>query len=150
MKLSPIQLEGYALIDLAYRANQDHRPGQPTAYGEEDILATTTLERDAADQHRWSVVLKFQLQPRPSANGPYHIALHLAGVIRTAPDFSVDDLETVVRVSGASVLYGIAREIVRHITSTGPFLPVLIPTVSFRPEPKSDQRPQEIAAGAPK
>ncbi|HVU34299.1 MAG TPA: protein-export chaperone SecB [Opitutaceae bacterium] len=144
MNLSAIQLEGYALIEMAYRANQDYRPGSPTMYAEEEMAANVTLERDPKDSSRWTMTMKFQLQPRTASNGPYHVALQLAGVFATAPDFTPPDIETLVRVNGASVLYGVAREIVRQVTSAGPYPGMLIPTVNFRPDSKPEPKQPEL------
>lgn len=147
MKLSALQLEGYALIDLSFRANQEYQVDKATEYGEEDIVVTSTLNRDAADEHRWVAGMKFQLQPRANANGPYHIALQIMGVFRTDVDFSEENIEVVVKVNSSSVLYGIARETVRNITGMGPYQPVLIPTLNFRPDSKPAIQDQEAPAG---
>lgn len=141
MKLSPIQLLGYALIDLSYRANQEHRPGEPVKYSDEDIAVGTRLERDNTAANRCGIVLTIKLQPRPAANGPYHLSLKLAGVIQFTPELQGPEKEVVLRVNASSVLYGVAREIIRQVTSLGPYQAILIPTVSFRPE----AQPEEIA-----
>jgi preprotein translocase subunit SecB len=146
MKLAPIQLEGYALIELVYRANPEYQQGQPSQYEDDDLVVGTKLDRDDSADNRWRVFMKIQLQPRASANGPYHVTLQLAGVVRVNPDFKSQDVETVIRVNGASMLYGVAREIVRNTTSLGPHPPILIPAVNFRPETKPDLTPRVLPA----
>jgi preprotein translocase subunit SecB len=134
MKLSPIQLEAYALSDLAYRANQEHKPGQPTTYRDEDIVIDQNCQRDASDAQLWNVTLSVRIQPRAEANAPYYISLQLSGLVRALPGLQSDNPDLLMRVNGPSLLYGVAREVVRQVTSIGPFPPLLIPSVSFRPD----------------
>jgi preprotein translocase subunit SecB len=134
MKLSPLQLEGYALLDLAYRANQEHKPGAPIEYIESDIVVATTCVRDPNDAYRWTPTLSLRFQPRPAANAPYYISLQLAGVLRVSPELEATDPELLIKVNSASLLFGVAREVVRQVTSVGPFPPLLIPSVTFRPD----------------
>lgn len=150
MKLSPLQLEGYALLDLAYRANQEHKVGAPIEYIESDIVIATTCERDSMDQQRWTPTLSLRFQPRPDANAPYYISLQLAGVLRVSPELEAADPETLIKVNSASLLYGVAREIVRQVTSVGPFPPLLIPSVTFRPEPTTSGSAPPIESGTAK
>ena len=134
MKLSPIQLEAYALSDLDYRANQEHKTGQPTTYREEDIVVDHSCVHTAEDEQVWLITLSLRVQPRAEANAPYYVSLQLSGLVRALPVLKSDNVELIVRVNGASLLYGVAREVVRQVTSIGPFAPLLIPSVSFRPD----------------
>lgn len=135
MKLSPIQLEAYALSDLAYRANQEHKPGQPSVYRDEDIVVDHGCVRTVEDTNVWTVTVALRIQPRAEANAPYYVSLQLSGLVRALPELQSDNVELLMRVNGASLLYGVAREVVRQVTSIGPFAPLLIPSVSFRPDP---------------
>jgi preprotein translocase subunit SecB len=146
MKLSPIQLEAYALSDLTYRANQEHKPDEPTAYREEDIAIDHTCTRIGADQSVWTVTLSLNIQPRAEANAPFYISLQLSGLVRALPELQSDNIEQLMRVNGASLLYGVAREVVRQVTALGPFSPLLIPSVTFRPDPPAVM----IEPGTPK
>jgi len=145
MRLSPIQLEAYALSDLAYRANQDHKPAEDTAYREEDIVVEHKCERSQGDERLWEVSLSLRIQPRAEANAPYYVSLQLSGLVRALPELQSDNVELLMRVNGASLLYGVAREVVRQVTSIGPFAPLLIPSVTFRPDPPAAALPEKKA-----
>jgi preprotein translocase subunit SecB len=150
MKLSPIQLEAYALSDLAYRANQDHKPDQDTAYGEKDIVVEHKSERIQGDDRLWEASLSLRIQPRAEANAPYYISLQLSGLVRALPELQSDNIEQLMRVNGASLLYGVAREVVRQVTSMGPFAALLIPSVTFRPDPPAAAvLPEGVKASLP-
>jgi preprotein translocase subunit SecB len=146
MKLSPIQLEAYALSDLAYRANQDHKPDQETAYRDEDIVVDHKCERTPGDDRLWEATLSLRIQPRAEANAPFYVSLQLSGLVRALPELQSDNIEQLMRVNGASLLYGVAREVVRQVTALGPFSPLLIPSVTFRPDPPTVM----IEPGTPK
>lgn len=149
MKLSPIQLEAYALSDLAYRANQEHKPDQPTTYRDEDIVIDHNSVRTAEDPRVWRVTLSLRIQPRADANAPYYVSLQLSGLVRALPELESDNLELLIRVNGASLLYGVAREVVRQVTSIGPFAPLLIPSVTFRPDSPTAPTVAETAPALP-
>lgn len=135
MKLSPIQLEAYALLDLSYRANLGHKVDQPTEYGYEDIAVHETCVRTKEDERVWALTLSVRVQPKPESNAPYSISLQLSGLVRALPELKSDDVDSLMRINGASLLYGVAREVVRQTTSLGPFPALLIPSVTFRPSP---------------
>lgn len=141
MKLSPIQLEAYALTDLSCRANQEHKPDQAVSYREEDIVIDHNSERDATDDRLWKSFLSVNIQPRAEANAPYCISVKLSGLVRALPQLESKDIETLMKVNGASLLYGVAREVVRQVTSIGPYAPLLIPSVTFRPDPPAAVEP---------
>ena len=134
MKLSPIQLEAYAVTDVSCRANQEHKSDQTVSYREEDIVIDHGCERDAADDRLWKSFLSVKIQPRTESNAPYYVSLQLSGLVRALPQLESKDIETLMKVNGASLLYGVAREVVRQVTSIGPYAPLLIPSVTFRPE----------------
>lgn len=43
--------------------------------------------------------------------------------------------ETFVKVNGCSILYGVSREMIRATTARGPWLELMIPTISFYEPP---------------
>ena len=60
---------------------------------------------------------------------------------------SPEDEEQFVRVNGSSMLYGAAREIVRSLTSRGPWGELMLPGISFYDK---GAKPKEEPASAPK
>lgn len=145
MKLSPLQLEAYFLTELSLRANQDFDPGKPTVFKETDIVVTPDMQAVKDHNRRWQVTLNLKLQPRPDSNSPYLLALNLAGVIWAAAELPEDKVVALVRTNGPSMLFGVAREIVRDLTARGPFPQLLLPSVSFLPEPPAAAPPTSTA-----
>ena len=60
---------------------------------------------------------------------PYSINLIAIGIFHVDPDFP--DPEKLLRLNGAAILYGAAREFIITVTSRGPWGQVTIPSISF-------------------
>lgn len=140
MKLSPIQLQAYALTELSYRANQSFDNNKPTTYKESDLVVTCACRPAAGKNLAWEVAQSIRLQPSEKANAPYYVSLQITGVFRLHPKIPTDRIEAIVRFNGSTVLFGISREILRNVTAAGPFPQLLLPTVDFRTEepPKAE------------
>jgi len=144
MKLSPLQLEAYFLTESSFRANQDFDPKKPVSFHDADIVITPDIQPIKDQNRRWQVVLNIKLQPRAEANSPYVFAFTLVGIVWAAPEFPEDKLAPLVATNGSSMLYGVAREIVRDLTARGPFPALSLPSVSFIPD-----APQPTPAASP-
>jgi len=95
---------------------------------------------------RWQVTLRLKFQPPPAANPPCYFAVQFVGIVWTAPTLPPDRVESLVRTNGSSMLYGIARELVRDLSARGPFGPILLPSLSFLPDA---DRPDQPAPSPP-
>ena len=135
MKFSaPISLIDYFATDLSLATNHAFDPAKPLQFAESDLfidVATKQNEQAPRDSNRWQVSLEVRHQPAPNANFPYSYRVVLLGQFGVAPTVQAADEERMVRVQGASMLYSMAREIVRALTGRGPYRPVILPTVSF-------------------
>jgi preprotein translocase subunit SecB len=64
-------------------------------------------------------------------NSPYAFTVEIVGLFHVLPAYPKDNSERLVKTNSPTLLYGIAREIVRDITSSGPHTGILLPSVSF-------------------
>ncbi|MCF8056080.1 MAG: protein-export chaperone SecB [Desulfocapsa sp.] len=71
---------------------------------------------------------------------PY--AIHLIAVGLFQVDENWDDVDKLLRVNGASILYSAAREFIITISSRGPWAAAILPTTSFLP-PKETKEQQK-------
>jgi preprotein translocase subunit SecB len=78
-------------------------------------------------------------QPAATANTPYSFALEVVGFFHVVAEFPEDKVERLVKTNGATMLYGIAREVVRDFTSRGPHAGMMLPSVSFFEAPQKTQ-----------
>ena len=152
MKLSPLDLCRYFVTESTYSANPEFDPEKAIEVAIDQLSVETSITKidvDVPGRVGWSVELNLSYQLSPKQNYPYNYSLHVVGLFSSpaeVPD-GLDD-ERLVRVNGCSMLYGIAREIVRGQTAAGPWGEVLIPTVSFF-ESKQDEKGDEETSDGP-
>jgi preprotein translocase subunit SecB len=57
----------------------------------------------------------------------------MEGWFTLTPDIPADQSERFVSINGTAILYGLAREQLRSAMSAGPFVPIMLPSVTFAP-----------------
>ena len=137
MKAAPITLLEYCATDLSLAANRRFSSDKLIESRPEDFTAVPTVKSTPTDAEprRWQVTLEIKHQPADTANFPYSYRVVLVGFFRAEASVAPGNEERTIRIHGASVLYGMGREIVRALTGRGPHRPVLVPTVSFYDPP---------------
>lgn len=137
MKPSLISLVDYYATDLSFAANREYRPGEEVQFRAEDFTTVPLVQWVPTEEEprRWQVTLEVKHEPIAGVNFPYGYRVVLVGFFHVDSAVAAEDEERFVRIQGASVLYGMAREIVRAVTGRGPHRPVLVPTVSFYDPP---------------
>jgi len=133
MKQAPISLLEYFATDIAFSANPQFAADKPVEIHEGEFGVEVRVQHapKAPDDHRWQVTLELTHQAAPETNFPYGFRVVLVGFFKAESWVKPDDEERTVRIHGASVLFGMSREIVRALTGRGPHRPVILPTVSF-------------------
>lgn len=139
MKLSPLDLCRYVVTDISCSANPEFDAGQTIEMTIDELTVETSIQKvdiESEDRIGWSIDLSLSYQVAPKENYPYNYSMQIVGFFSSpaAVPSGMDD-ERLVRVNGASMLYGIAREKLRSLSEAGPWDGVLIPTASFF-EPK--------------
>jgi preprotein translocase subunit SecB len=141
MRPGPISLENYFITELSVIARESFDPNKELEARIEEFDAKEEvqfIERDKGDP-LWQVVLTVSQQPAAESNFPYEFRISLVGVFFCLPEkLSKEEKQELVRVNGSSMLYGIAREVIKANTARGPWDSVVIPTISFY-KPKETQ-----------
>lgn len=131
MKISPLQLEHYFVSDLHFSANRAYDHEKALELTNEQFAVEAASTQDKQERTKWQIVLQVKHQPAATANAPYSFALEVVGLFQVAAAFPEDKVERLVKTNGATMLYGIAREVVRDFTSRGPHAGMMLPSVSF-------------------
>ncbi len=134
MKPASISLLEYFATDLVLGTNHAFASDKPVQFDDKEfIVDVAAKQNDKAPRtgNRWQVTLDVRHQPAPGVNFPYSYRVVMVGQFGVSDNVKPEDEERFVRIHGASVLYGMAREIVRALTGRGPYRSVIIPTVSF-------------------
>jgi preprotein translocase subunit SecB len=142
MNNSPLQLKRYFVTELSLTANKEFDPKMEVKVGMDNLIVAPALLADTSDPRQWQVTLRIQQQSGHEANAPYFCTLEIVGFFRLQDDYPEEKIEWMVQTNATSVLYSAAREILRGVMAQGPYLPVLLPTVSFYgPNPKASATP---------
>lgn len=135
MKPSPLILKGYAVLELQVTANLQFNPKAPIGLSPEDFRIRVDVSASPRpEEAQWQVVLQVQHVANPKRNHTYAFNLRMVGFLDVHPAYSAEKRETLLRVNGASMLYGAAREVIRSATAHGPYPAILVPSVSFYPQ----------------
>lgn len=138
MDLAPLQLVRYWIDDISIHSNRNFEPESE----EGEFLKSLEVESDvhkidppdettAEHGQFWLVSVSVTVGDDEKNMDPYDIMLNLSGVVQSHPKFDDATAERAISVNGPSMLFGIAREVIRTTTAGGPYATVLLPSVSF-------------------
>jgi preprotein translocase subunit SecB len=149
MAAPPLELLSYFLTELQFSASRQFDPSKPIEANREHFVCNSSFLSDPGNPRHYQVSLTVKHPPNESINHPYTFALEIVGFFEVRDGYPLEGLERMVRITAPSLLYGIAREVVRATTGHGPFLSVIIPTVSFFEPPAKPVPPAGEPATAP-
>lgn len=134
--LSPLQLTKCITTEFYFRANEHFDRDQREPIDPKHLLVRANLDSVSPPENGkpalWSIKLEIQQDLVPGVNLPYEFRITLVGYfVFLAPLKQDFDVLRMVRINGSSVLYGIAREIIRTNTAGGAWRELLLPTISF-------------------
>lgn len=146
MKLSPLQLVRYLVPEISCVANPEYDPDKPRLFDDDSLQVTggyIELEEDRKPKFTtWTVEFQLKVEPSKTTNIPYSILLKFVGLFRCSTAPADIPTKVFVETNGSSILYGTARELVRHLTSAGPWGQLWLPTLSFSPSvPSAKKKP---------
>ena len=125
--------------------NTQFDKNKPLDFKDSDLIIESDCKSNQDDGRKWSITLKATHQPPAGANSPYFFSLVLVGLFHVNKDYDEPKVERLAKTNGPSVLYGILREMIRDITSRGPYFPIMLPTASFyESKPSSQPEVQKV------
>lgn len=144
MNLAPLSLNVYCITELSVIARMGYKSESALEAKLSELKVDHHVQNlsDGIDGE-WQVSLKVCHQPAPETNFPYEFKIVVVGSFEFLDKPATeDDAKRFLSINGASMLYGIAREIIRMNTSNGPWGHIMLPTVSFY-EPKKEDSVDE-------
>ena len=131
--MTPLQLEDSFFTALEVRANPAYQ------HSEEGVLVPQPaieprlqVARVKGDQKRYQLTLTVGSDPDCDEGEPYQIHCQVVGQFVVEEAFEREDLDRLVAVNGASILYSSLREMVLIVTGRSAWGAVQLPTVNFR------------------
>jgi preprotein translocase subunit SecB len=131
MRTSPLQLSSYFVTEFSLTTNRRFDAQKSVRLHVDDLTAEPACMKSKKSPGEWQVTLQIRQKLAPNANTPYSFALEMVGFFRVHEKYPAERVEMLVRTNAPSVLFGMAREVIRGATCLGPFGPILLPTVSF-------------------
>ena len=136
---SPLQMSRYFVTDCQVTAAKHFKPKDGVVLNA-DLLSLEPSFQALENERQWEITLRAKFQPGPKVNAPYFFVLEIVGFFQVEPQYPPERLDALVRVNGPSVLYGVAREIIRDLTCRGPYPPMFLPSASFVENARAKQR----------
>ena len=133
----PLQLENYFFKRLLVDAQLPDGEDEPRFERSPPVTTEIELYPHVEDENRYQVRMVIERDDAQQSPGTYEVELEVYGFFSVSPDWPEEERESIVRVTGASILYGAAREHLLAVTSRGPWPALMLPTISFVPrDPK--------------
>ena len=135
---SPISCSTYFVNDFSLSTNPvyDSSKSSDVTLDDLEVESEIIAPKDGGD---WIVVLMVEQHLPSSKNAPYNFSIQVWGYFEIVPGLSEERASQLVLTNGSSILFAATREILRDMTSKGPYPPLLLPTLSFFPLPKKEQ-----------
>jgi len=127
---SALRLEKHFFTKIELRPNMDAKPG-----GASSLACGVQTAKATDDPTRYQITLTVTLDHNTAASAKSHYSgvIEVVGFFRVAKGYG-DDPERLVNISGSSLLYGAAREMVCNLTARGPWPMLTLPTMNFTPQ----------------
>lgn len=132
MQLSPLQLKQYWVTSLGFAPCEHFDPESDLDLKFDSIKNHVNIRYVEEPVCCWQVDLSLAHEPGEEENAPYRYQIQVAGFFTVDEGIPEEKVKNIVKVNGASLLFGIAREQLRAALSSGPYPSVLLPSVSFR------------------
>jgi len=146
-KPSPLVLVSRVIPVVRIEAIQDYqvRENANDAYKDHPINLSQKVDW-SGEREAWVVQLIVECWPSEPCQLPYRFRLLAVGVFTVQPGIVPEsDLEKFVASNGPAVLYSSCREMLRTVTSAGPYSSIELPLAFFTlAVPKANQ-PQNTA-----
>src|SRR6266545_2659775 len=128
---SQLDLQDYFVTSLSLTANRSYdreKGGKPSVT---DLQVEPILGPDQKDNRHWQLTLKVSYRPGPDVNTPYHFSVEIVGLFQVSPQVAEEKIKWWIETNATAVLYSALREVVRAVTSRGPYPALLLPTGTF-------------------
>lgn len=153
MSISPLVIEFYyyrrAHFELKKRFAMEFKETSPDSITPH-IEVNSETGQNENDPQRWRVNIDFKVGHK-ERNFPYVVEIGMTGYFRVRDGYPAEKAELLVQVNGASILYAAARDFVTIMSSRNIYPAMLLPSLSFMPEPSaSEVATKELRGRKPK
>ena len=123
---APLQLDAYFFDSLSVKTNPKGDPGYRLSEDELVIKVRYGMRKDDPTKHK--VEMTVRNDPK-NPKATYWFSIIVLGFF-TVPESP--EAQTLIVVTGSSMIFGVIREILLNITSRGPHPHLMLPTISSK------------------
>src|SRR3989344_3868280 len=131
MSQTPLQLDSYFFPKVHVEASPDFLPGDAPKEQDVQIDVNVGLLGSKDEPRRFQLTLDIGGVSAKDKPLPYKIEITAVAFISVDHELNHPDIERLVQVNGASMLYSSARELVLMVTGRGPWNAFQLPTINF-------------------
>ena len=131
LRSSPLAIRGHEFLEVHLKATGNREPTAPLS-----IDLNRRWGASEADPLDWMLELTVTFGgENESDQVPYQGMIRAVGNFRIAEDYPENNRDSLIRVTGASILYGACREMLANLTARSAHGMISLPSVSFLAQP---------------
>ena len=134
MLAPPLQLKSYFYTTISVSANKNFDPNDIKNEIPIELKVNNFLARTDDESRVYELRLEIFVEQKSDIAIPYTANLEVVGIFDVSSVVQEENVEKLLKVTGSSMLYGMARDFLLTVTSRGPWSPLMLPTVSFLSE----------------
>lgn len=137
-EISKLLLDNYFVSAISVNANNAFDVNRSMDLTVNDLIIDSHAVMIADDVRHWQVVLNVSFNQTTKINSPYSFSVEVVGFFSIVENYPEDLAEWLVKTNASSVLFSVARETLRSSMASGPWKPIILPTVSFYTQETKD------------
>lgn len=127
LSASPLRLLAHRFTEVSVKASEQDQP-----QGGFSLNTTRSFRQHDENPREYQLILALELgSSTPDQESPYTARLTIEGEFEVAEAFPAEMREELIRVTGASMLYGACREMLANLTARSTHGMSTLPSVSF-------------------
>jgi preprotein translocase subunit SecB len=99
--------------------------------GDCNLVTKRTYWNAEGCPYDWKILLEIDFGKNEAITASYYGSIAVVGFVEVDSSYPEDQIADLVKITGSSLLFGAAREMLAIVTSRGPYKTLLLPSISF-------------------
>lgn len=134
---SPLKIVAHEFREILFKANESDDPK-----GSLGLKFNRKWGPSEQDPLQWILLLTVDFSDEKTiAEAPYHGLIRIEGIFEIHKDYPEEKRDSLIKITGASILYGACREMLANLTARSSYGMISLPSISFLEAKKEDPKP---------